>query len=184
MELILDEQAIERSWKRVAHEVLERNPDPIPIGFIGIQTRGVALAQRLHSLCHHFDPQRPTLPPGKLDISFHRDDINQSIAIPKETDIPFDINDQQIVLVDDVLFTGRTVRAALNAMLDLGRTRGIQLAVLVDRGHRQLPIRADYVGKNIPTSKQQNIVVRLKEFDKEEKEAVWVAANNGKEKQS
>jgi pyrimidine operon attenuation protein / uracil phosphoribosyltransferase len=162
---VLDAKAIERALNRIAHEILESIPDTQPLGFIGIHTRGIPLAQRLHVLCAKFEPDRPILKPGKLDISFHRDDLSQALPVPKETEIPFDITDQIIILVDDVLYTGRTVSAALNALVDLGRPRVTRLAVLVDRGHRELPIRADYVGKNLPTSLEQSVRVQLAEVD-------------------
>ncbi|MDX6766092.1 MAG: bifunctional pyr operon transcriptional regulator/uracil phosphoribosyltransferase PyrR [Candidatus Methylacidiphilales bacterium] len=152
-----------RSLNRLAHEVLERNPPERPIALVGIQTRGVPLAARLTALIRQFDPARVLPEPGRLDISFHRDDL--AAPVPKETDIRFDLNGLTVILVDDVLYTGRTIRAALNALTDLGRPRAIQLAVLVDRGHRELPIRADYVGKNLPTTRGQEVIVRVKEVD-------------------
>jgi pyrimidine operon attenuation protein / uracil phosphoribosyltransferase len=163
--LVLDAKAIERALNRIAHEILESVPDTFPLGFIGIHTRGIPLAVRLQSLCARFEPSRPVLPAGKLDITFHRDDLSKSLPLPKETDVPFDINNQMIILVDDVLFTGRTVSAALNALVDLGRPQATRLAVLVDRGHRELPIRADYVGKNLPTALAQAVKVHLVETD-------------------
>lgn len=163
--IVLDSKAIERALNRIAHEILESVPEGLPLGFIGVQTRGVFLANRLNDLCAKFDPERPQLPPGKLDISFHRDDISTKLPVPKETDVPFDLNDQVIVLVDDVLYTGRTVNAALNALVDFGRPKMIRLAVLIDRGHRELPIRADFVGKNLPTSHKESVRVHLQEED-------------------
>lgn len=171
---VLNAKDIERSLSRIAHEILEKAPEGEPLGFIGVHTRGVPVAQRLHKLVSEFDPQREVLPVGMLDISFHRDDIHKGIHEPKVTDVPFDVNDKLVILADDVVYTGRTVRAALNAMLDLGRTRAIRLAALVDRGHRQLPIRADYVGKNLPTSSDEKVRVRLNEIDGEE--GVWIEA--------
>ena len=161
--VIWDPADMGRSLNRLAHEVLERNNPSRPLALVGIQTRGVPLAVRLTNLMRQFDPSRNLPAPGRLDISFHRDDL--AAPVPKETDIPFDLNGLTVVLVDDVLFTGRTIRAALNALTDLGRPRAIQLAVLVDRGHRELPIRADYVGKNLPTSPGQKVVVRVQETD-------------------
>ncbi len=156
---------MEKSMARMAHEIIERHPADIPIGFVGIHTRGVPLAHRLAALVAKFDPQRPSLPPAVLDISFHRDDLERKLPVPKGTSIPFAIDNQAIILVDDVLFTGRTIRAALNAIVDLGRPRWIELAVLIDRGHRELPIRPDYIGKNLPTSRDQKVIVRLLETD-------------------
>jgi pyrimidine operon attenuation protein / uracil phosphoribosyltransferase len=163
--IVLDAKSIERALNRVAHEILESVPDTFPLGFIGIHTRGIPLAHRLQALCAKFEPARPVLPAGKLDITFHRDDLSHALPLPKETSVPFDINGQMIILVDDVLFSGRTVSAALNALVDLGRPRATRLAVLVDRGHRELPIRADYVGKNLPTSLNQKVRVQLLETD-------------------
>lgn len=163
--ILLDAKAIERALNRIGHEILESVPDTVPLGFIGIHTRGIPLAQRLQYLCAKFEPNRLMLPVGKLDITFHRDDLSKSFPLPKETEISFDVTNQLVILVDDVLSTGRTVSAALNALVDLGRPKAIKLAVLVDRGHRELPIRADYVGKNLPTASQQMIKVKLAEID-------------------
>lgn len=160
---VWDAAAISRSLNRLAHEILERNSPTARLAFVGIHTRGVPLARRLHTLVRRFDPSRQIPEPGSLDISFHRDDL--AAPLPKQTNIPFDLQDLTIILVDDVLFTGRTIRAALNALTDLGRPRSIQLAVLIDRGHRELPIRADYVGKNLPTSLTQSVQVLLEETD-------------------
>jgi pyrimidine operon attenuation protein/uracil phosphoribosyltransferase len=165
---LLDAGAIDRSLRRMAHEILERHHPLAPLCFIGIQTRGVPLATRLGAFYHEFDPARPVAPTGSLDVSFHRDDLQTNVPIPKETTIPFDLSGRTVILVDDVLFTGRTVRAALNAMIDLGRAGLVELAVLVDRGHRQLPIRADYVGKNVPTALEDKVVVHLQEHDGKE----------------
>ncbi|MDD5260496.1 MAG: bifunctional pyr operon transcriptional regulator/uracil phosphoribosyltransferase PyrR [Methylacidiphilales bacterium] len=163
--VILDAAALDRSLSRLAHEILERSPENAPLGYIGIHTRGIHLAERLARLTKKIDPARPTLPLGQLDISFHRDDMGRNLAAPKITDIPFNIDKELIILVDDVLCSGRTIRAALNALVDHGRAQAVRLAVLVDRGHRQLPIRADFVGKNIPTAPGENVVVHLKEVD-------------------
>ena len=168
MPVILDAHAMERSLNRMAHEIIERNPGHGSIGFIGIHTRGVPLAKRLSKLFNIFDAQRPPSLYGALDISFHRDDLASNIPIPKMTEVPFDLEGVKIILVDDVLFTGRTLRAALNATMDLGRPRGVELAVLVDRGHRQLPVRADYVGKNLPTAFEDKVSVHLLEVDGED----------------
>lgn len=168
MSVVMDASAIERSLNRMAHEIIERNPGQTSIGFVGIQTRGVPLAKRLAELFGKFDPLRAPALYGALDISFHRDDLASNIPIPKITEVPFDVDGVKIILVDDVLFTGRTIRAALNATMDLGRPRGVELAVLVDRGHRQLPIRPDYVGKNLPTAFDDKVRVRLLEVDGED----------------
>ncbi|MFH1066706.1 MAG: bifunctional pyr operon transcriptional regulator/uracil phosphoribosyltransferase PyrR [bacterium] len=162
--IILDESAVDRALKRMAHEIIERNAEQ-PIAVVGLHTRGVPLARRLARMVSEFSPKKEPVPVGQLDISFHRDDIDRAIRVPKQTDIPFHVNGRVVILVDDVLFTGRTIRAALNALLDLGRAKGIQLAVLVDRGHRQLPIRADYIGKNLPTAEREHVRVHLKEMD-------------------
>ncbi|MCG9479735.1 MAG: bifunctional pyr operon transcriptional regulator/uracil phosphoribosyltransferase PyrR [Actinomycetia bacterium] len=162
--LILGAQDIERVLKRISHEILERNKGCGNLVFIGIQKRGIPLAARIAENIKNFEQSQ--IPVGKLDITFYRDDIGKSIKPEVNiTDIPFDIKDKDIILVDDVLFTGRTIRAAMDAIIDLGRPRSVQLVVLIDRGHRELPIRADYVGKNIPTSINELIEVRLKETD-------------------
>jgi pyrimidine operon attenuation protein/uracil phosphoribosyltransferase len=161
--MVLDGPAMGRSLNRLAHEILERNPPPAALAFVGIHTRGVPLARRLNDLVRRFEPGRTIPEPGILDISFHRDDL--AAPLPKQTDVPFDLTGAIVILVDDVLFTGRTVRAALNALTDLGRPAAIQLAVLVDRGHRELPIRADFVGKNLPTARGQKVLVQLREID-------------------
>jgi pyrimidine operon attenuation protein/uracil phosphoribosyltransferase len=165
---VLNAGDMERSLLRIAHEILEHNPDISKLRFIGIHTRGIPLARRLSGFLKNIDGIHPPPPVGELDISFHRDDIDRVISVPKATVVPFDIDDRVVILVDDVLSTGRTVRAALNAMIDLGRSRAIQLAVLVDRGHRQLPIRPDYVGKNLPTGPLDNVRVKLREVDGED----------------
>jgi pyrimidine operon attenuation protein/uracil phosphoribosyltransferase len=171
---VLDADAIRRSLARIAHEILERHAGTGRVALVGIRTRGALLAQRLAKAIEAID-RRP-IPVGILDITLYRDDLSLIAPNPvvRATEIPFDLTDLDVVLVDDVLFTGRTIRAALNALSDLGRTRTIQLAVLVDRGHRELPIRADYVGKNIPTSLAEHVEVRLNELD--EKEEVVIEA--------
>jgi len=161
---ILDAAAINRALTRVAHEIIERNSAEGSIALIGIRTRGVFLAERLAKKIKDFEGL--DVPVGSLDISFYRDDI----AIHPQpkilgTKIDFDINEMTAILCDDVLFTGRTIRAAMDALIDYGRPRAIQLAVMVDRGHRELPIRADFVGKNIPTSKKERVMVKLVEED-------------------
>jgi len=162
---VLDAASIERSLTRIAHEILERNKGLPGLGLVGVQTRGVPLAQRLAATLGAIEGAAP--PVGVLDINLYRDDLSRIADHPilRRTQIPFEIDEATIVLVDDVLYTGRTVRAALDAIMDLGRPRAIQLAVLVDRGHRELPIRPDYVGKNIPTSLTERVRVELDETD-------------------
>jgi pyrimidine operon attenuation protein/uracil phosphoribosyltransferase len=166
--VLMDAQAINRAVIRVAHEVIEKNKGSKDVVLVGIRTRGVPLAKRLADEIEKIEGVR--LPVGILDITLYRDDLSTLGYQPvvHETQIPFDINDKKIVLVDDVLFTGRTVRAALGAIMDIGRPKVIQLAVLVDRGHRELPIRADYVGKNVPTSRREIVSVQLTPVDKVE----------------
>jgi len=161
---ILSENDIDRVLKRISHEILERNKGSESLVFIGLQKRGVPLSDRIAKNIEKFEGTK--IEKGKLDITFYRDDIGQNIKPDIQiTDIPFDIKGRNVILVDDVLFTGRTVRAALDAIIDFGRPRTIQLVVLIDRGHRELPIRADYVGKNLPTSLNEFIEVKLKETD-------------------
>jgi pyrimidine operon attenuation protein/uracil phosphoribosyltransferase len=161
----MDADRISRSLARIGHEILERNRGVEELALIGIRTRGVPLAKRISALIrelHHHD-----VPTGALDITLYRDDLTMIAAHPvlKGTDIPVSIDGRVVVLVDDVLYTGRTARAALDELIDFGRPSRIELAVLVDRGHRELPIRADYVGRNIPTSRQETVQVRLLEID-------------------
>ncbi len=163
--LILNDNDIERILKRISHEIIERNKGSENLVFIGIQKRGVPLAERIAKNIEELE--KNGLKIGKLDITFYRDDVGSKIKpVIDITDIPFEIDDKDIILVDDVLFTGRTIRASLDAIIDFGRPKTIQLVVLVDRGHRELPIRADYVGKNIPTSRDEFVEVKLKEIDK------------------
>ncbi|HEY7366793.1 MAG TPA: bifunctional pyr operon transcriptional regulator/uracil phosphoribosyltransferase PyrR [Methylomirabilota bacterium] len=165
---VLDEHALDRALTRIAHEILERNGGPDEIAFVGLRTRGVTLAQRLAAKIARIDGVQ--LPVGTLDISLYRDDLGlRSAPVVRGTDVPFPMKDRIVVLVDDVLFTGRTIRAALDALIDLGRPKMVQLAVLVDRGHRELPIRPDYVGKNLPTSRRESVAVRLREHDGEDR---------------
>ena len=163
--VFLDASEIQRVISRIAHEILERNPDPKSLALVGIRTRGVFLAERIRSKIKEICSLQ--IPFGILDITLYRDDLSEVGVHPqvKETNIPFDLEDHTVVLVDDVLFTGRTIRAALNAIADFGRPRAVQLAVLVDRGHRELPIKADFVGKNIPTSRQERVLIHLQETD-------------------
>lgn len=163
--VIMDAQAMQRAWRRIAHEVSEKNKGVQDLLLVGIRTRGVPLAERLADNITAIEGIR--LPVGVLDITLYRDDLSTLSHQPVVygTDIPGNITGKKIVLVDDVLYTGRTVRAALDALIDLGRPKLIQLAVLIDRGHRELPIRADFVGKNVPTSHREVISVQLKEVD-------------------
>jgi pyrimidine operon attenuation protein / uracil phosphoribosyltransferase len=165
---VLDEAALDRALTRIAHEILERNGGAKDLAFVGLRTRGVTLAQRLAAKLTAIDGA--TVPVGTLDITLYRDDLDMRGApVVRGTDIPFSIKSKTVVLVDDVLYTGRTIRAALDALIDLGRPGMIQLAILVDRGHRELPIRPDYVGKNLPTSRRESVAVRLREHDGEDR---------------
>jgi pyrimidine operon attenuation protein/uracil phosphoribosyltransferase len=160
--LILDGSAIERAMRRIAHEVVERNPNGAQIVLVGIQRGGVLLAERLAKTLGAIWGH--PVPTGSLDITMHRDDLDQKIAPQVHpTVIPFDITGKTVVLVDDVLFSGRTIRAAMDALNDFGRPTRIQLAVLVDRGHRELPIKADFIGKNVPTALTEKISLHLAE---------------------
>jgi pyrimidine operon attenuation protein / uracil phosphoribosyltransferase len=165
--VVMDGDRMSRALTRIAHEILERNRGLDEIALVGIRTRGVPLARRLALALH--DINGDNVPTGALDITLYRDDLMRHPVGPqplvRRTEIPFSIDDRKILLVDDVLYTGRTIRAALDALIDFGRPRAIQLIVLVDRGHRELPIKADYVGKNLPTSLKQSIQVRLQEID-------------------
>jgi pyrimidine operon attenuation protein/uracil phosphoribosyltransferase len=161
----MDRAAIERALSRIAHEIREGHPDLADLALVGIRTRGVPLAHRLKRRIAGL--AKRDLPVGILDITLYRDDLTTvgPNAVLKETSIPFPIDGRSIILVDDVLYTGRTIRAALDWVIDFGRPKRIQLAVLVDRGHRELPIRADFVGKNVPTSPQEMVAVHLQEID-------------------
>ena len=165
---LLDAEAIRRAVVRIAHEILEHRKGGEGLALVGIRTRGAILAQRLAKEIEAIDHRH--VPVGVLDITLYRDDLSRIAPNPvvHATAIAFDVTDLHLILVDDVLFTGRTIRAALNALNDLGRPQTIQLAVLVDRGHRELPIRADYVGKSLPTSLQEHVDVRLNELDETE----------------
>ena len=171
-ENILDEKQINRALARIAHEILEHNAGAETIAIVGILTRGAFLARRIAAIIKKLESV--DVPVGLMDISLYRDDVHSKLDQPivQRTDILFGVNDKNIVLIDDVLFTGRTVRAALNHITDFGRPRTIQLAVLVDRGHRELPIKADYVGVNIPTAKGDQVVLQVKE--KEGQDRVFV----------
>jgi pyrimidine operon attenuation protein/uracil phosphoribosyltransferase len=163
---LLTPREIERALARIAHEIVERNKGAEGVVFVGMRTRGVPLAKRIAGIIEGLEGV--PIPVGALDISLYRDDIapsELSPANPSLTDIPISITNRRVILVDDVLYTGRSIRAAMDALMDLGRPKTIQLAVLIDRGHRELPIRADYVGKNIPSSKDEEIQVQLVETD-------------------
>ena len=162
---VMDKETMEKAVVRMAHEILEKNKDSDNIAIVGIKNRGEYLAKRIASIIERLKGK--DMPVGVLDITLYRDDLTALAQQPivRETKIEFDISLKHIILVDDVLYTGRTIRCALDELIDFGRPRSIQLAVLIDRGHRELPIRADYVGKNIPTSKTETVDVRLAETD-------------------
>lgn len=163
--VIMDSEAIRRALVRIAHEIIEKNKGVEDVVIVGIRTRGVPLAQRIAAEINAIENSEMTV--GMLDITLYRDDLSTLGYNPvvHGTDINFDLSGKHVVLVDDVLYTGRTIRAALDAVIDMGRPKTIQLAVLVDRGHKELPIRADYVGKNVPTSQKETIEVVLNEID-------------------
>jgi pyrimidine operon attenuation protein / uracil phosphoribosyltransferase len=165
--VVLEHDDLRRTLRRIAHEIAEKNPAPEGLAIVGIHTRGALLARRLHTLVGELTGAE--LPIGDLDISFYRDDVGAKSPaaqpIVHASHIDFDLAERTVVLVDDVLYTGRTVRAAIEALFDYGRPRRVQLAVLCDRGHRELPIRPDYVGKNLPTSREERVNVRLEEID-------------------
>ncbi|MEP6919038.1 MAG: bifunctional pyr operon transcriptional regulator/uracil phosphoribosyltransferase PyrR [Acidobacteriota bacterium] len=167
MPQVMDADRMSRALTRIAHEIVERNRGLSEIALVGIRTRGVPLARRIARALHDINGEE--VPTGSLDITLYRDDLMRHAVGPqpvvRRTEIPFSIDERKILLVDDVLYTGRTIRAALDALIDFGRPRAIQLIVLVDRGHRELPIKADYVGKNLPTSLKQSVQVRLQEID-------------------
>ncbi len=165
--VVLTHDDLRRTLRRIAHEIAEKNPAPDGLAIVGIHTRGAVLARRLHALVGELSGSE--LPIGDIDISFYRDDVGakapSSQPVVHASHIDFDLTGRTVVLVDDVLFTGRTVRAAIDALFDYGRPERVQLAVLCDRGHRELPIRPDYVGKNLPTARPERVNVRLKESD-------------------
>src|SRR3954463_12237267 len=167
MALVMDADRMARALTRMAHEILERNRGLDEVALVGVRTRGVPIARRLARLLREINGDQ--VPTGSLDITLYRDDLMRNAVAPqpvvRRTEIPFSIDDRRILLVDDVLYTGRTTRAALDALIDFGRPKAIQLVVMVDRGHRELPIKADYVGKNVPTSARQSVQVRLQEID-------------------
>jgi len=175
--VILDREGIRRALTRIAHEIIERNKGTENLALIGIRNRGVPLAARLAARILQIEGKE--VPVGTLDITLYRDDLSTLANQPlvRQTEVHFPVAGKTIVLVDDVMFTGRTIRAALDAVIDLGRPRLIQLAVLVDRGHRELPIRSDYVGKNVPTSKKENVSVLLDETDGDEKVVITEGEN-------
>ena len=174
---ILNEDEIRRALTRIAHEVLERNGGAESVVLVGLHTRGVPLADRIAALIGQFEGA--PVPAGALDATLYRDDnFRAASTAVRPTEIPFDIQGRRVVLVDDVLFTGRTIRAAMDALNDFGRASQIQLAVLIDRGHRELPIRPDYIGKNVPTSADEEVDVRLTEIDGSD-EVMLVARGDG-----
>lgn len=162
--LVIDEQTMMRALTRLSYEIIERNRGLDEVVILGIKTRGVDLAYRIAQRLEELEGVK--VPVGELDVTAYRDDIDKTIEV-KQPEVDFPITGKRVVLVDDVLFTGRTIRAAMDAVMDLGRPSQISLAVLVDRGHRELPIRADYVGKNIPTARTEEVIVKLKEIDGE-----------------
>ncbi|MCU0608217.1 MAG: bifunctional pyr operon transcriptional regulator/uracil phosphoribosyltransferase PyrR [Chitinispirillaceae bacterium] len=172
VDLIMDSHALDLALTRITHQILERNRDLSTLGIVGMQTRGVFLARRIARRIS--DLAKTPLATGTLDVSFYRDDYRISLKQPavKATDIPFDINNMNIVLVDDVLFTGRTVRAAMDALMGFGRAKSIQLAVILDRGHRELPIQPDYVGKSMVTLPNQLVSLKITENDGED--SLWL----------
>ena len=167
MAVVIDADRMSRTLTRIAHEILERNRELGELALVGIRTRGVPIARRIAHAIHQINGH--DVPTGALDITLYRDDLMRHAVGPqplvRKTEIPFSIDDKRILLVDDVLYTGRTIRAALDALIDFGRPKSIQLVVLIDRGHRELPIKADYVGKNLPTSFEESVQVRLQEID-------------------
>lgn len=177
--VVMGESEIKRTLVRIAHEIVEKNKGVSNLALIGIRTRGVFLAKKLAQ--EIFKIEKKEIPVGTLDITLYRDDLSLVARQPLvlKTEIPFDVSQKKIVLIDDVLYTGRTIRAAMDAIVDLGRPQVIQLVVLVDRGHRELPIRADYIGKNLPTSKKEIVKVKLKEVDGEDKVVIVIKEKEG-----
>jgi pyrimidine operon attenuation protein / uracil phosphoribosyltransferase len=173
--VVLDAQAIGRALTRIAHQIIEKNKGIEDCVLVGIRTRGIFIAERLAAKIKEIEGK--PIPVGELDITLYRDDLTKKTddqePLVKGSDIPVQLKDKKVILVDDVLYTGRTVRAGLDAIMDLGRPATIQLAVLVDRGHRELPIRADYVGKNIPTSSSEKVVVELEDVDKVDQVSIF-----------
>ena len=176
--LLLDAAAIERALKRIAHEIIERNPDLNRLAIVGIPSRGVVVAQRLASFVQQFGDS--SVETGVVDISMHRDDLaRRAVPAVVPTRLPYDLENRTIILADDVAFTGRTCRAAMDALADFGRPARIQYAVLIDRGHREVPIRADYVGKNVPSSLGERVYVRFTATDGVPADAVWLDTASG-----
>lgn len=167
--VLIDSDQCRRTVARIAHEIVEHHPDPASVALVGLHTRGVPLAERLRALIEEFSGHRPAI--GSVDIALYRDDVGVGggrrgvVPVVGETILDFDIASHAVVLVDDVLYTGRTIRAAIDAVFDYGRPPKVELAVLVDRGHRELPIRPDYVGRNLPTNRGERIAVHLSEID-------------------
>ncbi len=166
---VMDEKSMQQALRRIAHEIIEHNRGIDNVVLIGIHTRGVPLAKRMQKYLQEIE--KLEIPLGILDITLYRDDLIERHDQPvvHTTDVSFDLTGKHVVVIDDVLFTGRTIRSAMDALIDLGRPASIQLAVLIDRGHRELPIRADYVGKNVPSSRSELVEVKLKEVDQEER---------------
>lgn len=172
--IVMDDKAMRRALTRIAHEIVEHNEGAEHMGLVGVVRRGVPLANILACEIEEIEGIKP--PVGRLDISFYRDDVMRQISpVLHATDIPFEVEGTNIILVDDVLYTGRTVRSALDALMDFGRPRTVQLAVMVDRGHRELPIRADYVGKNVPSSHEESVRVKMADFDGYDAVEIWDA---------
>ena len=170
--VVMDDKAMRRALPRIAHEIVEHNEGAEHMGLVGVVRRGVPLANILACEIEEIEGIKP--PVGRLDISFYRDDVMRQISpVLHATDIPFEVEGTNIILVDDVLYTGRTVRSALDALMDFGRPRTVQLAVMVDRGHRELPIRADYVGKNVPSSHEESVRVKMADFDGYDAVEIW-----------
>jgi pyrimidine operon attenuation protein/uracil phosphoribosyltransferase len=172
VQLIMDAHALDLATTRITHQILERNRDLSKLGIVGIQTRGVFLAQRIAKKINELEKRK--LAAGVLDVTFYRDDYRKTLkkSKAKATDIPFDLNGMNVVIVDDVLFTGRTVRAALDALVDFGRPKTIQLAVIIDRGNRELPIQADYIGTALKTLPNQAVRLSVQEHDGED--SIWL----------
>jgi pyrimidine operon attenuation protein/uracil phosphoribosyltransferase len=177
--VIMDSSGVDRALRRISHEILEKNKDTKDLTIIGIRNKGAYLAQRVASYIEQVEKIK--LPVGILDITLYRDDLTTIARQPimRKTEINFSIDDKKIVVVDDVLFTGRTIRCAMDALIDFGRPKNIQLAILIDRGHRELPIRADYVGKNVPTSLGEIIEVKLAEVDGIDEVLIGEIKDNG-----
>lgn len=176
--VLLDDKAINRTLIRISHEIIERNKGIDDVVLIGVKTRGYPLAQRIADYIKGIEGHE--VPVGYVDITLYRDDLTTTVDMPKvkNSELGVDINNKKVIIIDDVLYTCRTVRAAIDAIIDVDRPQGIQLAVLIDRGHKELPIRADYVGKNIPTSKNEIIAVDLKEIDGEDSVKIYENKSN------